>query len=239
MIESGRKRPFRRTFIGIFQGMGRWTFRPAFHLNLPTTITVIRAKEGAMSKKLFGFFLSALLVSALVGPGVQPAAADPVKLTYSNFFPPTHVQSKLAEEWGQEVEKRTEGRVVVEYFPGQTLTKANVVYDGVVNELSDIGPSVLGYTRGRFPVMEVTDLPLGQGNGMVATQVANEVYNQLQPKELMDTRVMYLHAHSPGLLHTAKKAVRRLEDIKALKIRCHGTSLKIVEALGGTPVGVY
>ncbi|MFH1091222.1 MAG: TRAP transporter substrate-binding protein, partial [Pseudomonadota bacterium] len=89
---------------------------------------------------------------------------------------------------------------------------------------------------GRFPVMEVTDLPLGQGTGVVATQVANEVYNLLQPKELSDTKVMYLHAHGPGLLHTAKKAVRKLEDIKGLKIRCHGTSLKIVEALGGTPV---
>ena len=54
-----------------------------------------------------------------------PVQAESVKLTYSNFFPPTHVQSKLAEAWCKEVEKRTDGRVVVQYFPGQTLTKAN------------------------------------------------------------------------------------------------------------------
>ena len=42
------------------------------------------------------------------------------------------IQSKLAEAWCQEVEKRTNGQVVVEYFPGQTLTKARQVYDGVV-----------------------------------------------------------------------------------------------------------
>ena len=32
--------------------------------------------------------------------------AEPITLTYSNFFPPTHVQSKLADEWCKEVEKR-------------------------------------------------------------------------------------------------------------------------------------
>ena len=190
-----------------------------------------------MSKRLLGTLFLFLMATVLVLGGPAPVLAeDPIKLTYSNFFPPTHVQSQLAEAWCKEVEKRTGGKVVVEYFPGQTLTKGNVCYDGVVNGLSDIGLSVLGYTRGRFPIMEVADLPLGQGNGKVATAVANEVYEKIQPAELMDTQVMYLHAHGPGLVHTRKKAVRKLEDIKGLKIRSHGTSAKIVEALGGTPV---
>jgi len=184
-------------------------------------------------------FLASTICLAVVflllagGPAVQ---AQEFKLTYSNFFPPTHVQSKLAEAWCREVEKRTNGRVVIDYFPGQTLTKGNVCYDGVVNGLSDIGLSVLAYTRGRFPVMEVVDLPLGYKNGRQATVVVNEVYRQIQPEELKDTQVMYLHAHGPGLLHTRKAAVRKLEDLKALKIRSTGTSAKIVEALGGTPV---
>lgn len=165
----------------------------------------------------------------------QPQAA-PVKLTYSNFFPPQHIQSKLAEEWCREVEKRTDGRVVVEYYAGQTLTKAQQVYDGVVEGLSDIGFSVLAYTRGRFPVMSAVDLPLGYTSGAVATQVINAVYKQFTPKELSDTQVMYLHAHGPGLVHTKGKAVRKLEEMKGLKFRGHGTSALVVEALGGTPV---
>jgi len=177
-----------------------------------------------------------LVVGFWILAGGPAAQAQEFKLTYSNFFPPTHVQSKLAEAWCREVEKRTNGRVVIDYFPGQTLTKGNVCYDGVVNGLSDLGLSVLAYTRGRFPVMEVVDLPLGYKNGRQATVVVNEVYRQIQPEELKDTQVMYLHAHGPGLLHTRKAAVRKLEDLKALKIRSTGTSAKIVEALGGTPV---
>jgi TRAP-type C4-dicarboxylate transport system substrate-binding protein len=65
--------------------------------------------------------------------------AEPITLTYSNFFPPTHIQSKLADEWCKEVEKRTNGQVKVQYFPGQTLTKAKQNYDGVVQGMSDIG----------------------------------------------------------------------------------------------------
>jgi TRAP-type C4-dicarboxylate transport system substrate-binding protein len=180
------------------------------------------------------FILCVGLAFGSLSPDI--AQAGPIKLTYSNFFPPGHVQSKLAEAWCQEVEKRTHGQVVVEYFPGQTLTKARQVYDGVVEGISDIGFSVLAYTRGRFPVMAAVDLPLGYTSGKVATQVINAVYDKFQPEELMDTKVMYLHAHGPGLIHTQDKPVRKMEDMKGLKFRAHGTSALVVEALGGTPV---
>ena len=185
--------------------------------------------------------LSALMLVVCIGLAfgfISPVTAEAgsVKLTYSNFFPPGHIQSKLAEAWCQEVEKRTNGQVVVEYFPGQTLTKARQVYDGVVEGISDVGFSVLAYTRGRFPVISAVDLPLGYTSGIVATNVVNAVYEKFQPKELMDTKVMYLHAHGPGLIHTKGKAVRKMEDMKGLKFRGHGTSALVVKALGGTPV---
>lgn len=185
------------------------------------------------------FFLILLLFAvglAFVTTGTPMAQAAPIKLTYSNFFPPAHVQSKLADAWCKEVEKRTKGQVVVQYYPGQTLTKADQCYDGVVNGLSDIGFSVLAYTRGRFPVMSAVDLPLGYTSGKAATAVVNAVYNKFMPKELMDTQVMYLHAHGPGLVHTRNKPVRTLEDMKGLKLRGHGTSALVVKALGATPV---
>ena len=87
------------------------------------------------------FMILALGFFSIVG--VSNVEAETVKLTYSNFFPPSHIQSKLAEAWCKEVEKRTDGQVVVEYFPGQTLTKARQAYDGVVEGISDIGFSVL------------------------------------------------------------------------------------------------
>ena len=189
-----------------------------------------------MKKKLFLLSLIVMVGIVFVSPGAFKAQAEPIKLTYSNFFPPTHIQSKLADAWCKEVEKRTNGKVRVEYYPGGTLTKAKQCYDGVVTGQSDVGFSVLAYTRGRFPVMSAVDLPLGYTSGKAATEVVNAVYEKFKPKELSDTEVMYLHAHGPGLIHTKGKAVRKLEDMKGLKLRGHGTSAKVVKALGGTPV---
>ena len=187
-------------------------------------------------KKFVLLILLVLCFGFLTLADTVKVEAASVKLTYSNFFPPGHIQSKLAEAWCKEVGKRTNGEVMVEYYPGQTLTKARQVYDGVVEGLSDVGFSVLAYTRGRFPVMAAVDLPLGYTSGTVATKVINAVYNKFKPKELMDTQVMYLHAHGPGLIHTKSKPVRKIEDMKGLKFRGHGTSALVVKALGGTPV---
>ena len=189
-----------------------------------------------MKKKTFFPTLVITIGLTFILAGYYKAEAGSITLRYSNFFPPTHIQSQLAEAWCQEVEKRTDGAVKVEYYPGQTLTKAAQCYDGVVTGLSDIGFSVLAYTRGRFPVMAAVDLPLGYTSGKVATAVINDVYKKFMPKELMDTKVMYLHAHGPGLVHTKGKPVKTLEDMKGLKLRGHGTSALVVKALGGTPV---
>ena len=61
------------------------------------------------------------------------------------------------------------------------------------------------------------DLPLGHKNGLTATRLINDYYKKFKPKELDDVKVMYLHGHGPGLLHT-KTPVRKLEDLKGMKI---------------------
>lgn len=164
------------------------------------------------------------------------ASAETVRLTYSNFFPPTHVQSKLAESWCKEVEARTGGKVVVDYYPGGTLSKAKQCYDGTVEGISDIGLSVLAYSRGRFPVMAAVDLPLGYTSGSQATRIANAVYAKFTPREFRDVQPMYFHAHGPGLLFTSETPVKTLADLKGEKIRATGNSAKLVKALGGSPV---
>lgn len=180
------------------------------------------------------FFMAIALVCAMtIAPA--PSQAD-ITLTFSNFFPPTHIQSQTAEAWCKEVEKRTDGRVKFQYFPGQTLTKSHQTYDAIVDGIADSGFSALAYTQGRFPAMSAIDLPFGYTSGVQATAVANKVFAALNPKEFDQTKIMYFNAHGPGLLQTRSKAVKKLEDLKGLKIRSTGMSAEVVKALGGTPV---
>ncbi|CCK78555.1 MULTISPECIES: TRAP transporter substrate-binding protein [Desulfobacula] len=164
-------------------------------------------------------------------------ATAKTQLTYSNFFPPTHFNSQLAESWCREVEKRTNGDVIIKYFPAGTLTKAPQTYDSVVQGIADIGMTVLAYSRGRFTVASAIDLPMGYKSGVQATRVANAVLNKFQPEEFDDSKMMFLHAHGPGLIHTRDKAVSTMEDLKGLKLRGTGTSGLVQAALGASPVG--
>jgi TRAP-type C4-dicarboxylate transport system substrate-binding protein len=179
--------------------------------------------------------LAAFAMSTLTISSVQ--AAETIKLTYSVFFPPTHGHAIAAVNMAKEIEKRTDGRVKITVFPGGTLTKPRVAYDGVVKGISDLALGVFAYTRGRFPMMEAIDLPYGYPNGRVATKVAWEYYKAMQPKELDDVKVLVIHAHGPGVL-SAKKDVDTLEDVKGMKIRCTGLSAKIAAALGAAPVAM-
>jgi TRAP-type transport system periplasmic protein len=192
----------------------------------------LKIMEAEPARRLIGAICMVLLIMIFV-----PTTAPAVNLTYSIFFPATHGITKSAEEWAAEIDKRTNGQVKVTLFPGATLTPPDQCYDGVVKGISDIGMSVLSYSKGRFPLTEVIDLPLGYQNAVQVTRLCNAYYDKFKPKELDDVKIMYLHGHGPGILHS-KKPISTLEELKGNKIRCSGTSARVVTALGATPVAM-
>lgn len=187
-------------------------------------------------KRSFVVIGATFLLLAFVCVPAGWSADKVVTLTFSDLFPATHVNGKTAAAWCKEVEKRTNGKVKITYYPGQSLTKGKEAYDGVVNGLSDLAQSVLQYTRGRFPLMDFINLPLGYGDGSVSTAIINEVNDKFKPKELSDVKVMYLHAHGPGILHTKKTPIHKMADLKGVKMRSHGPTAEMLKLLGATPV---
>jgi len=180
--------------------------------------------------KLTVLTLCLLLVDFSFSISSSIGQTKPVKLSYSLFWPAGHPITALANEWGKEIERRTEGRVAITLFPSGMLTPADKCYDGVVNGISNIGSSALSYTRGRFPLMEVLDLPLGYKNALIVAKLSNAFYKKFQPKELADVKVMYFHGTGPTIFHT-RKPVRTIEDLKGMKIRTTGFGAKIVSAM--------
>jgi len=162
----------------------------------------------------------------------------PIELSYSSFWPVQFGMGKTATAWAEEVEKRTNGRVKITMYHGGILTDAANCYEGVVKGISDIGHSVLAYSRGRFPLMEVIDLPGYSYDAVSPSRVADDLYRKFSPKELADTHVLYIYGMLPAYITTAKRPVKTLEDLKGLKIRSAGLATKITEALGGTPVAM-
>lgn len=180
-------------------------------------------------------FFAAFCFAVFCAP---PLLAAELVLKYANMFPPTHIQSKMAESWSKAVEEATQGRVKIEYYPGGTLLKGKQMFDGVVDGIADIGLAAAAYTAGRFPLTSLFDLPLGYPSGVAATKAVNEVYAEMKGQDFKDAELMYLHAHGPGFLTTNGREVRTLADMHGLRIRSTGVSAEMVKALGGTPVAM-
>jgi TRAP-type C4-dicarboxylate transport system substrate-binding protein len=161
-----------------------------------------------------------------------------ITLRFSNQFAPTSGNSIVLEEWCKEVEKRTNGKVVVKYYPGNALNPPQQAYDSVVGGVVDLSNHILGYTAGKFPLTEVLDYPLGYTKGYIATKLMNEYYKKFKPKEFDEVKVMYFHGQGPGILHTRTKPINKLEDLKGMKIRTFGSNAQLMTLLGGTPVAM-
>jgi len=161
-----------------------------------------------------------------------------ITLRFSNQFAPASGNSIVLEDWCKEVEKRTNGKVVVKYYPGNTLNPPQQAYDSVVGGVVDLSNHILGYTAGKFPLTEVLDYPLGYTSGHQATKLMNEYYKKFKPKEFDDVKIMYFHGQGPGILHTRTKPVNKLEDLKGMKIRTFGSNAQLMTLLGGTPVAM-
>jgi TRAP-type transport system periplasmic protein len=165
-------------------------------------------------------------------------AAEVIKLKFANYMPIMHINVGLMNKFCEEVNKKLAGKVEVTQYPAGTLLSAPKMASGVAAGIADIGLAHCSYSRGRFPVMELTELPLGASSSYILTHVINDFYDKFKPKEWDAYHPLIFSASPPSTIQTLKKPVRTLEDLKGLKIRGTGRSGDIVKALGAitTPV---
>jgi len=162
------------------------------------------------------------------------AQSKVIELKFANYFPPPSAQSKACEEFILELEKRTGGRIKVNYFPGGSLLKAPAIAKGLETGIADIGFSHIENTPGRFPATEVAELPLGYPTAWVANQIMNDFLNEFKFKEWDKLQILWMHGNGPSQLIT-KKPVRSLDEMKGLTIRAPGLMAEVISALGATP----
>jgi TRAP-type transport system periplasmic protein len=182
-----------------------------------------------------------LLVLALLlvfGTSAVSYAADPIKLKFANYFPVVHKNTAFGQEFADEIKKRTGGRVEISYYPGGTLLTAPKMAAGVSTMIADIGMAHCGYSRGRFPVMEIMELPIGSPSAYISTHVANDFYDKFKPKEWNDYYPLMFSTSPPAVLQMLNKPVKTLEELKGMKIRGTGRVGDLVKALGATPMPI-
>jgi TRAP-type C4-dicarboxylate transport system substrate-binding protein len=188
------------------------------------------------TKSVLPVFLSVLFLALFVAP-VTARAAEPITLRYANFPPAATFPCVQMERWAKEVEKRTNGKVKVQTFPGGTLLAAKNIFDGVISGMSDIGNFAMSYQPGRFPVSEAVDLPMGFTSARAASLTLFDLIEKNKPKEFAQVKVLTLFTCPPTNFMT-KTPVKSLADLKGLELRVAGTNAEVVKRLGGIPVAM-
>lgn len=157
-----------------------------------------------------------------------------IQLKIANYFPPPSQQSKTTQAFGEDLMKRSGGRIKVEHYAGGSLLTGPNMYKGVESGIADIGFSHVYYTPGRMPVSEAIGLPLGIPTGWAGTHASLDFYRQFRPKEFAGVHLLSMQSTGPSLV-ISKRPVARLEDLKGLTIRAPGITGAVAKALGATP----
>jgi TRAP-type C4-dicarboxylate transport system substrate-binding protein len=191
-----------------------------------------------MSKKITALLIFAAFLLTLCVIAPQNARAQaPIVLKYANFPPAPTFPCVQMERWAKEVEKRTNGKVKVQTFPGGTLLPAKSIFDGVVTGTADIGNFAMSYQPGRFPFSEAVDLPIGFTSAKAASLALFDLVEKYNPKEFEKVKVLTLFTCPPADLMT-KTPIRSLKDLKGMELRASGTGASVLKLLGATPVGM-
>jgi len=181
--------------------------------------------------------LAALAACALTAH----AHAQDVTLKISHFFPPTsNAHAHILVPWTQRVEAASNGRIKFQIYPAMQLGGApNQLFDQARDGVADIVWTLPGYTPGRFPKSEVFELPLMVQSGEQASRAAWDYAQKHLLDEFKGVKLLSVHTHDAGTLHTVKKPIRTLDDLRGEKLRApNRVANKMLAALGASPVSV-
>ena len=195
-----------------------------------------------MRSMLFRFFFVFVLVATLGFVALRASAADDVHVLRLHHFlnAQSTVQRGLLEPWGQRLEAASGGRLKVEFFPSMTLGgKAPQLYDQVKDGFVDIVWTLPGYTRGRFPIIEVFELPFMVATADATSRALQEFSEVHLRKEFSEVHPLLFHVHARGSFHSRNKAIKKIEDLRGLKVRGPSRiATDMLSALGAVPVGM-
>ncbi len=169
----------------------------------------------------------------------QAASAEKLFLRYSQWLPPGHwTQRALLHKWFKEMDKATEGRVVIQPT-AKGLGAPPRQYQLAVDGIADAVFVVHGYAPGTFPLSEMPELPFltksAEANSVAYWRVFKKMFEPAGMHH--DVKALSLFLHVPGQIYNNKRAILTLDDIKGLKLRIpNNTTSNALKLLGGVPM---
>ncbi|MGH7072007.1 MAG: TRAP transporter substrate-binding protein DctP [Acetobacteraceae bacterium] len=187
-------------------------------------------------------FLGAAAGTAIAGGLARPAAARGVRvLKISHQWPAyTDFRDLLVRKFAAEVEKRTDGALKFEIYPGASLFRPDQQFDAMANGALDMAVYVLGYSGGKLPAVNITLMP--------AMLTSYEQGYAWENAAIGKWLAGYLDAHGVDLVTwiwqaggcaSRDKAVLLPADVRGLKVRGAGKMVELMLQAAGASISTF
>lgn len=186
-------------------------------------------------------FVQGAAAAVSLGTPLATLAQQSVTLKFHTFMAPqSNVWLTMHKPWMEKVEKDSGGRIKFEGYPAMQLGGTPVqLYDQARDGVVDVVWTLPGNTAGRFPRIEVFELPFMMNNAEATSKAYWEYFQTVAPDEFKETHVIALQVHGPGMFHTVGKQVKTAADLKGMKVRGPTRQVtKMLGSLGAIPVGM-
>jgi TRAP-type C4-dicarboxylate transport system substrate-binding protein len=198
-----------------------------------------------MKAKGFLIWGMVLCVALMAGPAAltaQAQAAKPTVLRVTDFYPDAHpIGQGFRKYFIPELEKKSGGRVKIDYYGQETLVKARDMFDATAAGTADIGNMV--YAGSKVPLMYFQQLP-GVYDDEESVRAALAFWSVSQKYvaplfEKKGLKLLYGFTTTGYQVMTTQKPVRKIADFKGLKVRASGSVLpNSVKAMQSVPVNM-
>lgn len=168
-----------------------------------------------------------LLLVSLLLPAIPARAAEPEYVWSLNLpIPPIHNRWKNAIQlWATEIEKRSDGRIKIEPYFAESLSKEADAFESVKTGVADLAEFSFDVAVGQFPFHERAMTLASPGvsieqptEWVVAMQ---EAFPQVM-KEFDGVKLLFTHVQTVGMLIGSKEPIKTLADFKGKKINVIG-----------------
>ena len=177
-------------------------------------------------RKLITALTAAVLCSSFLSLPSAASAAEEYRLSLNLPVPPIHTRWKDAvKPWCDELTRRSGGRVVVEPYFAEAISKQSESMDSVRDGLADMTESLFTVAVGQFPFFErvwsVPDPSRAIERPSIILHEMQKSFPQVM-EECKGVKLLFTHAQIMGTVIGTKTPVKSLDDLKGMKIASIG-----------------
>ena len=170
------------------------------------------------------------------------AVAADYTLRWSDIGPPRGPRAEALKWWAEELKTRSNGRIEIEFFWGQSLIKAKDNLKALGSGLVETAQLIASYTPAELAIWNYASVPFGINDEWVGMRTWFELLTTtpaaLEEAERNQFKLLFNNTTGPVHLLTTKAPILTIEQLQGKKIRTTGGHTNLFKALGAVPVTI-